>query len=103
VRTAISSDFEGIDTACRLKHYPERGVRAGVAACVRGEPVCNRSSTQDVPAVSCDRARTVTGRLSCWRRILDSRRQESNADALGPVVTGRAGSLGGGTQSCIES
>jgi len=41
VRTAIRLGFRGIDTACQPKHYDEPGVGAGVAACLRGEPVCN--------------------------------------------------------------
>jgi diketogulonate reductase-like aldo/keto reductase len=41
VRTAIRLGFRGIDTACQPKHYHEPGVGAGVAACLRGEPVRN--------------------------------------------------------------
>ena len=41
VGTAIRLGFRGIDTACQPKHYHEPGVGAGVAACLRGEPVCN--------------------------------------------------------------
>jgi diketogulonate reductase-like aldo/keto reductase len=41
VRTAIRLGFRGIDTACQPKHYHEPGVGAGVAACLRAEPVCN--------------------------------------------------------------
>ena len=34
VERALSLGFRGIDTACQPKHYDERGVGAGVAACL---------------------------------------------------------------------